>query len=178
MQDLAKEITSGYRGQRGVMTQGKDVPEAVSEPVTDQDHFWLEIAQGMAKESVSSLEEAAKQLITVASLLQGIYFAAISFSDLKKVLVVQDIKGWLLVILFTGPIIPWLLSVGLAIQVFKPESYETNLRSPKLSHEVYKKVVEYKQRYLHYAHWALLAGSMLLVINIIVYLGFMPSPPK
>jgi hypothetical protein len=171
---LAERPKEGRSGAQGdVITRA--IPEVIGETPSEMDRFWLDTAQGMVKESVCALEEVAKQLIGVASLLQGIYFAAISFSDLKKVLIVQDTHGWLLVLLFVSPIIPWLLSVGLAIQVFKPEFYSTNLQSPDLSRKMYDEIVVYKHRYLRYAHWALLAGFILLVINIIVYLGFMPN---
>jgi len=40
--------------------------------------------RSVSKESIAALEDAAKQLISITSLTQGIYFAAISFSDLKK----------------------------------------------------------------------------------------------
>jgi hypothetical protein len=150
------------------------IPDVNGEPVSELDRFWVDVAHGMVKESVSALEGAAKQLISVASLLQGIYFAAISFSDLKKALDVQDNQGWLLVFLFVSPIIPWIISVGLAIRVFKPEFYTTNLQSPYLSRRMYEEIVSYKQRYLRYSYWALLVGFILLAMNIIIYLGCIP----
>jgi hypothetical protein len=139
------------------------------------DRFWLETARSVSKESIQALEEAAKQLISITSLTQGIYFAAISFSDLKKIIVVQDWHGWLLVLLFASPIALWLISLGFAIRVFAPETYNTNLQSPDLAKEMLQKVVAYKHRQLKLAHKALLAGFVLLVINIIVYLGWIPQ---
>jgi hypothetical protein len=82
------------------------------------------------------LEEAAKQLISITSLTQGIYFAAIFFSDLKKVLIVNDWHGLLLVLLFTSPILLWLISLGFAVRVFIPDTYKTNLQSPDLAKEI------------------------------------------
>jgi len=103
------------------------------------DRFWLDTARSAAKESIAALEEAAKQLITIASLTQGIYFAAISFSDLKKVLLVQDLQGWFLVLLFASPIILWLISLAYAMRVFSPETYKTNLQSPDLQRRCYSR---------------------------------------
>ena len=45
--------------------------------------FWLENAQKLVAESVSTIEDVAKQLIVVNSLLEGIYFHAITFSEVK-----------------------------------------------------------------------------------------------
>jgi|WetSurSiteA1Bulk_404760.scaffolds.fasta_scaffold80995_3 hypothetical protein len=93
------------------MTGAEEIQEVIARQPTELDRFWLDTAQGMTKESVGALEDAAKQLIGIASLLQGLYFAAVSFSDIKKVLVVQDTQSWLTILLFISPIIPWLASV-------------------------------------------------------------------
>jgi hypothetical protein len=139
------------------------------------DRFWLDTARSAAKESIAALEEAAKQLITIASLTQGIYFAAISFSDLKKVLLVQDLQGWFLVLLFASPIILWLISLAYAMRVFSPETYKTNLQSPDLAKEMLQQMVAYKHSQLQRAHLALLLGFVLMAANIVIYLGWMPA---
>ena len=60
--------------------------EVQGEGLTPLDSFWLDIMRGTAKESVGALEEAAKQLIAVTTLAQAIYFAAVSFGDVKAAL--------------------------------------------------------------------------------------------
>jgi hypothetical protein len=152
--------------------------EAVEVPAAQpsaMDRFWLETARSVSKESISALEDAAKQLISITSLTQGIYFAAISFSDLKKSLIINDWHGWLLVLLFASPIVLWLISLGFAIRVFAPETYKTNLQSPDLAKEMLQKIVAYKHKQLKLAHKALLAGFVLLVFNIVVYLAWIPQ---
>jgi hypothetical protein len=139
------------------------------------DLFWLETARGATKESISAREEAAKQIITITSLTQGIYFAAISFSDLKEALAVQDLKGWFLVLLFVSPIVFWLISLAYAVRVFAPQTYRTNLQSPDLAKEMLMKMVAYKHQQLRRAHAALLLGFGLMMANIVIYLGWMPK---
>jgi hypothetical protein len=153
---------------------GEAVEVQAAQP-SAMDRFWLETARSVSKESISALEVAAKQLISITSLTQGIYFAAISFSDLKKALVVHDLQGWLLVFLFASPVILWLISLRFAILVFMPETYKTNLQSPDLAREMLQDIVAYKHRQLKLAHTALLLGFVLLVVNIIVYLGWIPQ---
>ncbi|MDF0590108.1 hypothetical protein [Candidatus Methanocrinis natronophilus] len=151
--------------------------EGDSEPVrggslTKLDRFWLETARGAAKESVAALEEAAKQLISVTSLLQAIYFAAISFSDLKGALAAEGEIRWALVLLFVLPVVLWLLSLSYAVLVFKPESYRTNLSSPDLARSMYGEIVGYKHRQLQRAHLFLVLGFVPLVVNIVIYLAW------
>ena len=152
-----------------------EVVEVQAAQPSAMDRFWLETARSVSKESISSLEDAAKQIITITSLTQGIYFAAISFSDLKKALVVHDWQGWLLVLLFASPIMLWLVSLAFAVRVFSPETYKTNLQSPDLAREMLQEIVAYKHSQLKSAHKALLLGFVLLVVNIIVYLGWIPQ---
>ena len=71
----------------------EDSVEVQAAQPSAMDRFWLETARSVSKESIAALEDAAKQLISITSLTQGIYFAAISFSDQKKALVVHDLYG-------------------------------------------------------------------------------------
>ena len=150
--------------------------DAIGEPVTDLDEFWLETARGTVKESISSLEEAAKQLISAVTLVEGIYFAAVSFSDLRKVTAVQDTDAWLRVLLFVSPIVIWLICLFFAVRVFTPETYKTNLSSPELAEGVYKEMVGYKHRNLKRAYWALLAGFVTMMVAVVYYLRFLDGP--
>ncbi|HOO53519.1 MAG TPA: hypothetical protein PLM24_08660 [Methanothrix sp.] len=154
------------------MSEGDDNEPVRGGSLTRLDRFWLETARSAAKESVGALEEAAKQLISVTSLIQAIYFAAISFSDLKESLVVEGANDWLLVLLFVLPIVLWLTSLRFAVRVFKPETYKTNLSSPDLARSMYEEMVAYKHRQLRRAHLFLVLGFVPLVVNIVLYLAW------
>jgi hypothetical protein len=110
----------------------------IGEPVTELDEFWLETARTVVRKSVASLEEAAKQLIAAVTLVEGIYFAAISFSDLRKVMAVQGPEAWLRILLFVSPIVLWLVCLFFAVRVFTPKNYETNLSPPELAEQLYR----------------------------------------
>ncbi|MBM3129028.1 MAG: hypothetical protein FJ009_10465 [Chloroflexi bacterium] len=144
--------------------------EVQPEPLTALDRFWLERARNAAKESVGALEEAAKQLIAIASLSQGIYFAAISFGDIKKALP-QFAPAWQWTI--TGalvlPLVCWLVALAFAIRVFVPQIYATNLDSPELARETYDQVAAYKHAQLRRAHLALALGFVPLIGNVVAF---------
>jgi len=154
------------------MSEDDKPPVAQGGLLTKLDRFWLETARSAARESIAALEEAAKQLIGITSLLQAIYFAAISFSELKKSLVAEGVVDWLLVFLFVLPIVLWLFSLSFAVRVFKPETYKTNLSSPDLARRMYEEIVSYKHKQLGRAHLFLLLGFIPLVVNIILYLAW------
>lgn len=157
------------------MNGTSQVPEAQGEKVTELDRFWLDTTRGMVKESVASLEEAAKQLIGAVTLVEGIYFAAISFTDLRALTVADGTGSWLRIILFISPILVWLVCLIFAVMVFTPEIYKTNLGSPDLAKEVYLEIVGYKHKNLKRAHMALLAGFVFLIVAIVYYLRSVPA---
>jgi hypothetical protein len=141
--------------------------------------LWLEQGKDIIKGALTKQEEAARQLITITTLLQGIYFAAISFSDLKKALMVQQHHGVILaalIMLFAIPIIFWLISLSFSMRVIVPVTRLTNLYSPDLISATFYEAVDYKQRNLYYAQWSLILGLIPLAINIYIYLALMQIP--
>lgn len=144
-------------------------------PLTALDRFWLETTRGAVKESISSIEEAAKQLIAITTLASTIYFAAVSFSDIKAGLMQLDnVALWGFAIIFAVPIALWLASLWFSILVFKPEIYNTNLDSPDLARETYESIAAYKHKQLQRAYFFLAVGFAPLIVNILVYLIAVP----
>ncbi|MCX7840731.1 MAG: hypothetical protein N2559_14955 [Anaerolineae bacterium] len=144
--------------------------EIQPQPLTALDRFWLETARGAAKESVGALEDAAKQLIAITSLSQGIYFAAISFGDIKKVLPQFALAWqWTITAALVLPLVCWLVALFFAIRVFVPRVYATNLDSPDLARETYERVAAYKHTQLRRAHLALVLGFVPLIVNIVLF---------
>jgi hypothetical protein len=159
-------------------TDPEEIVEVQGEALTPLDGFWLETARGAARESVAALEEAAKQLITVTTLAQTIYFAAVSFGDVKAaVTTLTWSQKWLAAIALVVPLVCWLASLAFAVMVFKPETYRTSLDSPDLARQVYERIVVYKHRQLARAHRLLAAGFVPLIINVVLYLVFVPPKP-
>lgn len=157
-------------------TDRTEIVEVQGEGLTPLDSFWLDAARGAAKESIGALEEAAKQLITVTTLAQTIYFAAVSFGDVKTSLgTLTQEQRWLAAIALVVPLLCWFASLAFAVRVFKPETYRTSLDSPDLARQVYERIVAYKHRQLVHAHRLLVAGFVPLIINIVLYLIFVPA---
>ncbi len=153
--------------------------EVQGEALTPLDRFWLDTTRGVVKESVGAHEEAAKQLIAITSFAQTIYFAAISFSDLKRgITTLTPAEQWLAAAVLAFPLVFWIVSLFFAIRVFVPETYRTNLNSPELAQEAYEQIVSYKHRQLRRAQSLLVAGFILLLLTIVVYLALIPVPAK
>ncbi len=113
-------------------------------------------------EQIKSMREAAKQLASLNSILPTFYFAVLSFSDLHK-----TVRGFE-ALPFLLPIVPWLISLVLIMEIFLPKSL--------LPSNLEKLVSTYQQR-LYWAYWGMVIGLILLLIELGYYLVVVPVPP-
>jgi len=146
----------------------------VAELPTDADIFWIETAQKSTAAGVDALEEGAKQIITTASLLQGIYFAAVSFSDVKKAINFASPWSWFFLLLLILPAIIWAISCVFALKVFTPRKYDTNFSSPELCKRCFVSMVQEKYINFRRAQWVLVLGFLPFITGVFVYLAFVP----
>jgi hypothetical protein len=131
--------------------------------------FWKEVTRELVKRSIPAVEDAAKQIISIITLVQTIYFAAISFSSLKSTLKFEDN----LVFLFITPIVFWLITLAFAIFAFLPQGYPTELDSPKNAKKTFEKIVDFKLTSLYCSYLFLVIGFLILLIAIFYYLYWM-----
>ncbi|KAF5071335.1 hypothetical protein DSECCO2_213180 [anaerobic digester metagenome] len=122
-------------------------------------------------ESFTVLEGSAKQLLGVIPILQGIYFAAISFSKINIAILNNIVFEGILIALFVSPVVLWLISIWFAMRVIKPEMYDVHMCSPSVIKKFAETVCRKKYKYLNTAHKVLIAGFAVLPLNIIVYLA-------
>ncbi|HHV23418.1 MAG: hypothetical protein PHG79_03240 [Methanosarcina sp.] len=85
-------------------SRGKGAEEEVPVIAAEPNPFWKQNAEKLVGESISSVEDSAKQFVTITGLLEGIYFHAVAFSDVRYA------EGSSLLI-YVSPVILWLLSL-------------------------------------------------------------------
>jgi uncharacterized membrane protein len=110
-------------------TDIEEIPVVPTEP----NPFWKQNAEKLVGESISSVEDTAKQFVTVTGLLEGIYFHAITFSD------VRHMEGSS-VLIYVAPLILWLLSLIFAVMVLIRKKYDLNINSSRDSKEKFGKI--------------------------------------
>ncbi|MCP4581691.1 MAG: hypothetical protein GY839_08715 [candidate division Zixibacteria bacterium] len=139
------------------------------EPLTDDDTFWLDKMKEITGKSIDSVEEAAKQLIGMITVMQGIYAAVLAFSGIKEI---PQGNIWY-VVLYALPIFGWLAALFYALRVLKSKKYRYYSNSPDNAKETYQKIADFKYTNLTMAYW-LICGSFLIValgIGYWLYLG-------
>ena len=126
--------------------------------------FWRETGRELVKESIKTIDETARQIITVAGILEGLYFHAISFSDIRGVL-----AGGTLVI-YTLPLALLVLSLITAFIVFFPEHYRLNILSSTGSKAAYEDIIKKKLLYMRLAAVLLVLGVAGIGVAMFTYL--------
>jgi len=141
--------------------------------LSSQDRFWLDTARNLTGNSITAIEESAKQIISSITLLVSIFFAAIAFSSLETKLagLAGQKSFWLLLILMVLPLACWIVSLWLSILVFLPRTYLVNLNSPDLSRETFLAIAHSKHSRLMQSYTALASGFIPLLVAIIIYLS-------
>lgn len=97
--------------------------------------FWRKNAEKLVSDSISSIEEVAKQIILVTSLLEGIYFHALTSSDMKA-----PLHGKI-AFLYLLPILLWFLSLIFSLFTLFPNRYQININSTHDSREIFGKIL-------------------------------------
>ena len=128
--------------------------------------FWKENAKKIVSESISSTEESARQLIVVNSLLEAIYFHAVTFSDVKP-----RLSGEIdIAIIYLAPVTMWLLSLIFAVLAQIPRIYQININSSSDSKERFIEIVSRKHRMLKISEFFLIASFIVLFVALMHYL--------
>jgi hypothetical protein len=143
--------------------------EISGRPPQPVDVFWKNTILELAKESIASIEGSAKHLILAASFLEGVYFHAITFSDLKTMFDMFD--HWLLVSLFSAPILLWFMVLGCATMVLMTKSYTVHPDDPEDARRIIEVIADTKQRWLVWGLRMLMVSFVVLFVDIIIFLG-------
>ena len=127
--------------------------------------FWTEMGKDLVRGSTASLDESARQIIGVAGILEGLYFHAIAFSDLRGTL-----QEPLEFAIYLAPALLLLFSLSAALLVFFPDRYPLDIRAPKAAQVVHKRVVKSKHALLRLAAVSLMLAVAALFVAMMVYL--------
>lgn len=126
--------------------------EIKGQPPSPERQFWRQAIQEIRKGSVKTVEDAAKQLIALVTLLSGLYFHAITFSQLPK-------GSTELKLLFVGPLALWALCLLAATLVFFPLRFMFSPYDPDEAERIVGQALAWKYR-------VLLVALVLLVVSL------------
>lgn len=135
-------------------------------PLTPEDEFWMSRMREMAADSVNAVQEAARQLIAMITVMEGIYAAVLAFSGIKQI--PQDSVP--AVIFYASPILLWLVSLFFALRVFVTRKYHYFGNSPDSSAAAFQKIAEFKYHDLKRAYFFLCLSFAVAAGGIMYWL--------
>jgi hypothetical protein len=150
------------------MTEGEVESEVLAEDApfvpSEPNPFWKKNAEKIVGESISSIEDTAKQFVTINGVLQGIYFHAIAFSDMKS-------APFHTVLIYALPMVLWFLSLFFAVLVLFRNKYKININSSEISKKSFEKIVVGKYTLLRVSGFFLVLSFAALIIAFSRYLS-------
>lgn len=117
---------------------------------------------------IQQMRESAKHLTGLTSVLPTLYFAVLSFSDLR-----QTVQG-LEALPFLLPAVPWLACVLLTAHIPLPQRLHTQTAADRM--RVLDALSRSYYLRLRWAYWCLAGGLLLLLLVLGYYLAFVPPP--
>jgi len=126
--------------------------------------FWREVGQNLVNESIKSTEDAGRQVIVAAGILEGLYFHAITYTNLRG-----GLTGWQLGV-YLIPIVCWLASLCAALLIFFPHRYDVNINSSDACKQIYEDITRHKLARFQIAAIFLGLGILGLVPALALYL--------
>lgn len=141
-------------------------------PLSSDDEFWLKQLQEMTASSIKSIEEAGKQLISMITVMQGIYAAVLAFSGIKKIPESSIIAA----LIYISPIFLWLTSLFFALRVFKTKKYHYYSNSPDSAQNTFQEIAANKQKNINIAYVFLCLSFFVAAMGILYWLYIGGSP--
>ncbi len=146
------------------MNEQVSLPQKPDSPVNDTRAVWRDIGKGMIKESISTIDETAKQIIGVTGILEGLYFHAIAFTDLNNKVTSSTL--WI----YLAPVGLLLISLTAALLVYFPKRSKINFNSSEACQLFYERTVSRKLLALRIASLFLVLGVIALFFAVMAYL--------
>ena len=134
---------------------------------TDEElkEFWREAAKELVKNSTDAVEGLAKQFLTVAGILEGLYFHAITFTNLRGY-----VSGWIL-FGYLLPVVLLLVTILASLYVLNPRRTSVNIANWRSSKSSFENINDKKLFALRIASFFLGLAVISLIVAVWMYLA-------
>lgn len=117
--------------------------------------------------SLKTLEDAARQIITLSTTLLGASFGLLAFKDAPSYLKFLEIK-----IIGTGALLAFLVALFFALQAVSPKRYEYPRASLTAKRKILETMLTKKYRAVNMSAWIFGLGAFLMLIAALDILIF------
>jgi hypothetical protein len=149
------------------MTKSKDEIEVVASPLSPQDEQLNALFDKLESGSLETLENAARQIITLSTALLGAFFGLLAFKDAPSYLGFLEVK-----IIGAVALVAFLFSLFAALIAISPKRYEFPRASLTAKRKALDDMFKRKQTAVTWASWIFGIGAFLMLTSALDILVF------
>lgn len=145
----------------------KDKLAVSSSLLTDSDERLEKLFDEMEQGSLKTLEDAARQIITLSTALLGAFFGLLAFKDAPAYLGFLEIK-----IIGTGALLAFLVSLFCALVAVSPKRYNFPRASLTMKRQLLDEMLNRKHSAVTWASWIFGLGALLMLaaaLDILIF---------
>lgn len=145
----------------------KDRLVVSSSLLTDGDERLEKLFDEMESGSLKTLEDAARQIITLSTALLGAFFGLLAFKDAPAYLGFLEIK-----IIGTGALLAFLVSLFCALVGVSPKRYNFPRASLTMKRQLLDEILNRKHKAVGWASWIFGVGALLMLaaaLDILIF---------
>lgn len=149
------------------MPKSKDEFFVSSSPLSAQDERLDKLFDEMEQGSLKTLEDAARQIITLSTALLGAFFGLLAFKDAPAYLGFLEIK-----IVGTGALLAFLISLFCALVAISPKRYDFPRASLTEKRRILDEMLQHKHSAVNWASRIFGIGALLMLaaaLDILIF---------
>jgi len=127
-------------------------------PLSAQDERLEKSFDEMEQGSLKTLEDAARQIITLSTALLGAFFGLLAFKDTPAYLGFLEIK-----IIGTGSLSAFFVALFFALVAVSPKRYKFSRASLTDKRDTLDKMLNLKHKFVRLATWTFAVGALLML---------------
>jgi len=129
-----------------------------STPLSPEDERLDKLFDEMETGSLKTLEDAARQIITLSTTLLGAFFGLMAFKDAPSYLKFLEIK-----IIGTGALLAFLVALFFALRAVSPKRYDFPRASLTEKRKILEQMLKRKHNAVNWASWIFGLGALLML---------------
>lgn len=149
------------------MAKSKDEILVPSSPLSAEDERLNKLFDEMEQGSLKTLEDAARQIITLSTALLGAFFGLLAFKDAPAYLGFLEIK-----IIGTGALLAFLVALFCALAAVSPKRYDFPRASLTEKRNILNDMLSRKHSAVTWASWIFGLGALLMLaaaLDILIF---------
>lgn len=138
-----------------------------SSPLSPEDERLDKLFDEMEQSSLKTLEESARQIITLSTTLLGAFFGLLAFKDAPDYLQFVEIK-----IIGTGALLAFLAALFFALRAVSPKRYDFSHANLTEKRKILNEMLQRKHNAVDWASWIFALGASLMLsaaLDILIF---------